>query len=367
MTDSSETGSAESGEPPRRPSWRWLGLYPFEICALASLVMAVAYLRRIVGLRIGWRTVESTIYPMFQGLPFNLFLGIALVSLYTWLARRGLVAYWRQLLSPGWWLLWIRLWLACMLMGYVYFWIKVNVPLLNHRLWDSELWQLDALLHLEVSPSIFITQLCKGTLLLPFLDHWYSWWISTVIAAFSFFCAFAETRVRSPFMLSAILLWTAGAWLYLALPALGPIYVFPQPWAELEGALPLADAGQRVLWENYQIMLAGRSGQIYEFNPTRGVAALPSLHVGAHGLFALWAWRHVRVLFVPFLVATLLTFLGSILTGWHYAIDGYVGLILAWISYRIALRWDAGDREKMPRVDDDDSPRGSSEARTPAR
>ncbi len=334
-----ETGSeTEMTSRETAPEAPVLRIYPFEVAAVLGLVAAVIFLR-FHGLRIGWQTVEWTIYPMFPSLPWNFLIGIVSVALYRLATRAPLGSYLRRILTPSWLVMWLRLWLACMLMGYVYFWLKINIPLINYRLWDAELWQLDVLLHLGVSPSILVTQLFEGTFLVAVFDRWYSWWIPSVILTMSFFSAFTEERQRSAFMLACVLLWMAGAWLYMSLPALGPIYVFPQPWTNIHDAMPLAQGGHRALWENYQIMLAGRTGQIFEFNPTRGIAAMPSLHVAAHGLFALWSWRFARPLFVPLLLATLLTFIGSVLTGWHYAVDGYVGLLMAYGCYRLALWW----------------------------
>jgi membrane-associated phospholipid phosphatase len=65
---------------------------------------------------------------------------------------------------------------------------------------------------------------------------------------------------------------------------------------------------------------------------------MPSLHVGAHWLFMLWIRREIRPLFVLAAVATFLTFIGSIITGWHYAVDGYVGIALAQLVYMVAVR-----------------------------
>ena len=85
-----------------------------------------------------------------------------------------------------------------------------------------------------------------------------------------------------------------------------------------------------------------RTGNLRQFNPTRGIAAMPSLHVGVHFFFFLWARRRARPLAMPFALATALTFAGSLLTGWHYAVDGYVGMLLAWLCYRIG-RWREGE------------------------
>jgi membrane-associated phospholipid phosphatase len=47
----------------------------------------------------------------------------------------------------------------------------------------------------------------------------------------------------------------------------------------------------------------------------------------------------------------LLTFVGSMLTGWHYAIDGYAGALLAWLCVLLAQRLEQvqGDTEPEPR------------------
>jgi hypothetical protein len=64
---------------------------------------------------------------------------------------------------------------------------------------------------------------------------------------------------------------------------------------------------------------------------------MPSLHVALHWLFALWAWRAARPLLVPWIIATLLTFLGSLATGWHWAVDGYAGVALASAAFAVAV------------------------------
>ncbi len=59
----------------------------------------------------------------------------------------------------------------------------------------------------------------------------------------------------------------------------------------------------------------------------------------------LWIRRYARPLFAVAVIGTLLTFLGSIVTGWHYAVDGYVGIGLAQLSY-----WLANRTERQPQT-----------------
>ena len=62
-------------------------------------------------------------------------------------------------------------------------------------------------------------------------------------------------------------------------------------------------------------------------------------------MLMLWLRRYARPLFLPAVIATVLTFLGSIVTGWHYAVDGYVGVGLGQLSYWLALRTERRQRE----------------------
>ncbi len=331
-----EVSKVEAGHG--RPRW-WHRIYPFEVAAWGGLLAGVPFLR-LSGLNVDWVAVEYTIPPLFAPTLQALAGGVVLWTLY--LAARGhsLGAYFRQIASPPWLWLAARLWVVCLVFTFTYFWMKVSVPLVNERLWDDVLWRLDRVLHLGFQPSIFWTALLDGTPLAPALATWYGWWIATMMFGLGFFCAMPEGELRRRFMLSTVLLWIVGAWIYTAVPAVGPVYVQPEVWQGLESEMPGVASAQAMLWQNYQTMLGGRTAPLSRFNPTRGVAALPSLHVGGHWLLMLWARRAAPPLFLPAAAATLLTFLGSIVTGWHYAVDGYAGILLAQGAYWAAWRRD---------------------------
>ena len=59
-----------------------------------------------------------------------------------------------------------------------------------------------------------------------------------------------------------------------------------------------------------------------------GIAAFPSLHVGMIVLFTL-ALRRYGPVFWCLAVYSLIVQIGSVALGWHYAIDGYAGALLA--------------------------------------
>ena len=337
-------GRIRAARLPQGPDGTFLGLYGFEIAAWLALLAAVVFLR-LRGLSIDWVTVEYTIPPLVLPTLKTLLAGPPLVALYLLARRRSALDYLRRILGRGWLLLWVRIWLVCFVFTYAYFWLKVSVPLVNWRIWDAELWRLDTLLHLGFSPSIFLIELLADTGLLRWIETWYGWWLPTMMFGLAFFAAFSDAKTRRRFMLSTVLIWTLGPWLYLAVPALGPCYAYAEHWDEVRDELPVADGTQAMLSENYRRIDAGRTGPLRQFNPTRGIAAMPSLHVGGHWLLMLWARRRARPLFVIAALGTLVTFIGSIVTGWHYAVDGYAGIAIAQISFVVAA---AVDRRLTP-------------------
>ena len=333
----------------REAPFRWrtaidrLPIYPFEWLCLLLTASSVAFLRSR-GMRIDWRTVEHTVYPMLHALGWPLLLGVGLQLAVRMIRRQPISEYFSALRSWRWWGLWLRLWIVCMALTYTYFWVKACVPLLRTDLYDPQLWNLDRLLHLGFSPSIFATALFENSGLAGGIDRWYAMWASSVLVVIAFVTADTDNLLRRRFMLSCVFLWGLGCWLYVALPALGPVFYAPDLWQEIAGRIPRASAMHAALWANYQKMLAGRSGVLREFNPIYAVAAMPSLHVGAHALFTFWAWRAARPVAWLFVVASGLTFLGSLVTGWHYAVDGYAGLVVAFVSYRLAVAIERATR-----------------------
>jgi hypothetical protein len=68
---------------------------------------------------------------------------------------------------------------------------------------------------------------------------------------------------------------------------------------------------------------------------------MPSVHVGIGAWVGFGLWR--TRLRIAGLLFAILTLLGSVRLGWHYAIDGYVSIaivaVLWWLVGRFAVRW----------------------------
>ena len=214
-----------------------------------------------------------------------------------------------------------------------YGWIKLAIPLLHHRLFDRELWDIDAALFFGHSPNLFFLAMFSG--ILPFFDWTYAnVFIASVNIASIFFLSDPDRRVRIGFMNSNSLMWIAGAWLYVLVPSLGPAYRFPEVWLPLAGALSQTQHLQRILMTNYQHVLHNQAVNVF-----LGVAAFPSLHVAFEFLVWLWLRRIWRLGAILFAIFTVIIFAGSIVTGWHYLIDAIAGLALAFAAYAaVAIR-----------------------------
>ncbi|MGH0031966.1 MAG: phosphatase PAP2 family protein [Myxococcota bacterium] len=321
--------------------------YRFELFALGmaggvALVLLAAGLPFATATAGGARRVAILALTLFG---VGAVVGVGLQCAGRALVRRPVAPYLEALRGPGWWWLWGRLWLACMLGSSAYFWLKVYVPRLHPGTLDASLWSLDRAFHLGVSPThLTIEHLPRG-LVGGVLDPWYGLWLLTLFAGIAFFAASERADVRRGAMLSFLALWTLGAVGYVLLPVVGPVFAFPGPFRDLPADMPIAAATQQLLWDHYRGVADG--GPVRDY--TRGVGALPSLHVGFHVLFALWA-RRVAPRLAPLLwVAVLLTGVGSVRSGWHYAVDAYAGAACAWLAFRLGLalegvRGEPGER-----------------------
>lgn len=69
-----------------------------------------------------------------------------------------------------------------------------------------------------------------------------------------------------------------------------------------------------------------------------GIAAMPSLHVAAVTMLAIFLCKTNIVFALLGIIFAILTFIGSIFLQWHYAIDGYLGFIMACLVCFVSLR-----------------------------
>ena len=227
------------------------------------------------------------------------------------------------------------------LTSFAYSWLKVALPLLRPDVFfDDVLYRIETGMHLGVNPGRFLQGLFPYTLLWNGLDRWYGAFIYSVVGGMAWFVSVLSPRERARFAMGFALLWVLGSWWYFAMPSLGPCFVLKDDYADVRAAMPTQSAVMDTLYAHFGRVRAFRQHpEGTDIYPYLGIAAMPSLHVAAQAFFAFFARRRSRPLFLLYAAATAITAFAAVVSGWHYAIDVYAGLLLAWGCVHLGERF----------------------------
>ena len=228
--------------------------------------------------------------------------------------------------------MWVLLCLRFLLV--IYCALKQAIPIINPGVLDEDLLTCERIIHFGIVPSLLFVNILKNhESIVSVLDKIYFSWYFVKVIVFSFIVFYFPKRKRIVFFYSYFLIWILGGSLAILFPSWGPIYYKPHWFTEILPHARFANVLQKILWDHYlQIIKLSKTGDyivyIYE-----GIAAIPSLHVATVALyfffFKKWS-RWVASLALSYLC--LIQF-GSFVLGWHYAIDGYLGILIAWAVF----------------------------------
>ena len=211
--------------------------------------------------------------------------------------------------------------------------------------WDKQWEALDRVLHLGALPQDLLSPLLGGAWLTRGIDLVYVSWYPVLFAAL-LIGAFQPIRSleRHRYLLAVIfIIGIGGCVLAVSLASAGPVYFGnmtgePDPYAQhmallrdIDRRFPLrALEIQQSIWDE-----RARGG-------TSFISAMPSMHVAIAALVALALWRLGGAARIVSLSYAALIVIGSIHLGWHYAVDAYAGILIAWAAWMAALpisRW----------------------------
>ena len=164
----------------------------------------------------------------------------------------------------------------------------------------------------------------------PTLIDWaYVTWAQSTLFMMAVLPLFPKSQKRDRAMISFFLVVSASAILQYALPSAGPIFYerlgFGDRFADLPSR-PWATITADYLWANY-LDNGSRVGA--------GISAFPSLHVAGAAWVAAVVSSYSRKLVPVAWAYFLLILMGSVFLGWHYALDGIAGLVIALLMYRL--------------------------------
>jgi len=335
-----DMASAPASAPsPARSSRRVLGrIYLFEWVAALSLIAVVVFATTApVGLAYGYlvgRTLQKMALVSLSSVACIL-AAKALAGIKSGAPLRSCLAR-SELTHAGFWTDLLRIIVAFSMVQTAHLTFKVYIPLINGQNFDRLLSRCDRALFLGHDPIALVIAVSSAPLVLRAFDLIYSvGYFFLLWGGVALFFTQLDGAKRTTFFSSFVVMWQLGLLFYLLLPSWGPVFTTPELFESVLEHMPATVWVQSHLYRETASIIRGNYDIVIHFF---GLAAFPSLHVGVLVLYSLWAaqlrrvWLHLALCFLA------LIFIGSMLTGYHYLVDGLGGALVAGFSWVVARR-----------------------------
>lgn len=227
--------------------------------------------------------------------------------------------------------------------AFTYF--KAAIPMLHAFQWDEAFAAMDRALHFGVDPYVIVHAVLGTPAITTALNFAYHAWLFLMYFVMFVACFVRHDRIgRNTFLIAWVLTWAVGGnLLAIVFSSAGPVYYGPLGYgdqflplrATLEAfhqvspvwALEVQDA----LWSGYT-----------EGGALKGISAMPSMHVASSTLLAIYGFRYARWAGWLLTIFAAIIVVGSVHLGWHYAVDSYAGILVAFGAWKAAgwlARW----------------------------
>ncbi|HWT99099.1 MAG TPA: phosphatase PAP2 family protein [Terriglobales bacterium] len=230
--------------------------------------------------------------------------------------------------------------------------MKVLIPRLQPFYLDPYLTKLDRALHFGRQPFEWLAPILNHPLPLFILNWIYAFWFVIFMTVLLLQIAnIARRKLRLRYLLAQVIVWILfGNVLATVLSSAGPAYyglLFAgdndyddqlQQIREIAGHWQMSFLGMHLQFPFTAAMMQDILWRAREGTDFLGfgISACPSLHIASSWLIARISQEYGRVAAIFGYGFLALIFLASVQLGWHYAIDGYLGMFGGWLCWHAA-------------------------------
>jgi hypothetical protein len=212
---------------------------------------------------------------------------------------------------------------------------------------DPLLAQLDRALFFGTDPWRVTHALFGSPSQILLIDRAYHGWFAPMLLGVVLCAWLPESmfRQRTQYLLTYVGVWVViGSILAFVVPSAGPCFFdtlagSPPQFRDLMARLSDAQAKLGVPLQalrNQELLLHLRGSS--DLAVGGGISAMPSVHNGLAALFAIGGFQINRALGYILTAYAALIWIGSIHLGWHYALDGVVGIVLTFGIWHVCGR-----------------------------
>lgn len=222
--------------------------------------------------------------------------------------------------------------------------LKTLIPVFHPFSFDAEFEALDRLIHFGYQPWEIIQSFLGHPWITLAIHRLYYFWFPAILLTYYWQLFTSKDPVlRQQFILSFIACWIIiGVVFATALSSAGPIYyaeVVPEAAQVYEKPMEYLlaiDAETRMVMFDIKYLLWGSyTGELTD-GKLRGISAMPSMHVSIAFLLMLFGWKKGKWAAIGYTIFFVLIALGSVHLLWHYAVDGYVSIIVTFTIWKAA-------------------------------
>jgi hypothetical protein len=298
----------------------------------AALIVAAEYAIALpIGVRVGFHySIPFMAYVVIALMVVGLTAAAVIVARLVTYARQGEEHPTRRLVreAPRFYGFAVGTLLVAMQIS-VLTWTKVMLPIASPFWADPFLANVDHAIFGR-DPWILAQQLFGWAS--PVIDRTYVTWAPVKFATFVFVLVMPETTTKARILVTYFITLAAVAVGQFLFSSAGPVFYQQFGFGPRFSQLPLepwVETTRLYLWHDY-LRAGGDIGG--------GISGMPSLHV-AGALWVALAWNSYdrRIGAIGFLYLILIL-IGSVLLGWHYAVDGIAGILITGLAWFVAPR-----------------------------